>query len=148
MTAVEDLLKKQSAKRHSETKILVDENENALQVGAAQVEQDVKAIIESNCIVVFSKSYCPYCRQAKMVLRSIPNLEFAIVEMDDGQHDGWQVSMAQLAKSKAVPEVTNNNTMSVPQIFIHQKCVGGADDLADMYADQRLATLLGRSSLS
>jgi glutaredoxin-related protein len=37
--------------------------------------------------------------------------------------------------------------MSVPQIFIKQVYIGGADDLADMFGDERLATMLGRASL-
>jgi len=36
---------------------------------------------------------------------------------------------------------TNNNTASVPQIFIKQKYIGGAEDLADMFTDDRLATM-------
>lgn len=79
-----------------------------------------------------------------MALRSIPDLEFTVVEMDDGKHDGWQAEVARLAESRTIPEASNNNKMAVPQIFIQQKYVGGAEDLADMFADQRLATMLGR----
>jgi glutaredoxin 3 len=143
MTAVEDLLKKQTEKHQEKAQILVQEN--AVGIDSTTVQQQVHSVIASNAIVVFSKSYCPYCRQAKMALRSIPNLYFCVVEMDDGSHDGWQALVAQVAKSKATPEAANNNTMSVPQIFIHQHYVGGAEDLSDMYVDRRLATLLGRS---
>jgi glutaredoxin 3 len=142
MTAAEDLLKKQAQKHQEEAKISVHVADSTI------VQQQVDAVIASNTIVVFSKSYCPYCRQAKMALRSIPNLDFCVIEMDDGAHDGWQVHVAQVAKASSTPETANNNTMSVPQIFIHQQYVGGAEDLADMYVDQRLATLLGRPNLS
>jgi glutaredoxin 3 len=147
MTAVEDLIKKQSHKRtEAETRDQdVQQAEDAPL--SPHVQQDINAMIESNEVVVFSKSYCRYCLQAKMALRSISGLDFVVVEMDDGQHDGWQAQIAELAKSKAVPEAANNNTMSVPQIFIKQVCIGGADDLADMYGDKRLATMLGRASL-
>jgi glutaredoxin len=83
-----------------------------------------------------------------MALHSISGLDFAVVEMDDGQHEGWQARIAELAKSKTLPEAAKNNTMSVPQIFIEELYMGGSEDLADMYADKRLATMLGRASLS
>jgi glutaredoxin 3 len=149
MTAVEDLLKKQTQKHQEEAQTLVQESGSAVdEADSTTVQQQVDAVIASNTIVVFSKSYCPYCRQAKMALRSISNLDFCVIEMDDGAHDGWQAHVAQVAKASSTPETANNNTMSVPQIFIHQQYVGGAEDLADMYVDQRLATLLGRPHLS
>jgi glutaredoxin 3 len=146
MTAVEELLKKQAQKHKEEADVLTEAQSGVEDsVALSQIQEGVKAMIESNSIVVFSKSYCPFCRQAKMALRSIPDLEFAVIEMDDGQHDGWQAQVAQLAESKAIPEAANNKKMAVPQIFINQKYVGGAEDLADMFVDQRLATMLGRS---
>jgi glutaredoxin 3 len=148
MTAVEDLLRKQSHKRTDETETREKDVQEAEDAPLSpHVQQEIDALIESNEVVVFSKSYCPYCRQAKMALRSISGLDFVVVEMDDGQHDGWQARIAELAKSKAVPEAARNNTMSVPQIFIKQLYIGGAEDLADMYVDKRLATMLGRASL-
>jgi glutaredoxin 3 len=148
MTAVEDLLKKQSHKKTEEAETREKDVQQAEDAPLSpQVQQEIDDMIESNEVVVFSKSYCPYCRQAKMALRSISGLDFAVVEMDDGQHEGWQARIAELAKSKSLPEAASNNTMSVPQIFIKQAYIGGAEDLADMYADKRLATMLGRASL-
>lgn len=109
-----------------------------------EIYDAINVMIASNSVIVFSKSYCPYCRQAKMALKSIPNLDFAVVEMDDGEHDGWQSCVAGIAKEKAIAEAQTNNTMSVPQIFINQKYIGGADDLADMFGNERLSKMLGR----
>lgn len=80
-----------------------------------------------------------------MALQSVPKLEFQVIEMDDGCHEGWQAQVAQVAKSVGAKEVANNNTMSVPKIFVNQIYVGGADDLADMFTDGRLSDMLGRA---
>jgi glutaredoxin-related protein len=41
-------------------------------------------------------------------------------------------------------QAESNNPLSVPQIFVKQKYIGGADDLADMFVDDSLAKLIGR----
>lgn len=151
MSSVADLLAKKvqqgsaAAKKHQENAMA--EHETTVGVATEEVKEGVTKLIDNNNIVVFSKSYCPYCRQAKMALRSIDNLDFVVVELDDGEHDGWQVYISELAKTRSVPQAATNNTMTVPQIFIGKKYIGGADDLADLYTDGGLATMLGRSSL-
>lgn len=142
---VEELLQKQTHKRKDEEKVAAKVEEGSDL--SDEERQKVHDLIDQNQVVVFSKSYCPYCRQAKMVFKSIdnPKLEYLVVEMDDGSHDGWQAYVAELAKTRAIPCAANNNTKSVPQIFINQKYIGGAEDLADIYVDKSLAEMLGRS---
>jgi glutaredoxin 3 len=41
----------------------------------------VQSIIDENAVAVFSKSYCPYCRQAKQLL-SDKGAKFFAVELD------------------------------------------------------------------
>lgn len=67
--------------------------------------------------------------------------------MDGRNHNGWQDYLSQLVKEQLIyaETLSNNNTKSVPQIFISQKYVGGADDLADIYKDGRLVDLLKQS---
>jgi glutaredoxin len=145
MTSVEDLLNnhKKKKKEINKANALTDDNASKVNVDHLEIRKAVDDMIASNRVLVFSKSYCPYCRQAKMALRSIPDLDFAVVEMDDGEHEGWQACVSEIAKERTVPETANNNTMSVPQIFINERYVGGADDLADMFTDQRLSKMLG-----
>jgi glutaredoxin 3 len=146
MTSIADLLAKKSRKKESDAKrtsLIQQEQEDPEDISKILLE--IHSLINSNGIVVFSKSYCPYCRQAKMALGSVPNLEFQVIEMDDDAHEGWQAQVATVAKSSvAAKEVANNNTTSVPQIFVKQIYVGGADDLADMFTDGRLSDMLGR----
>ena len=140
--SVEALFQKQAKKKQEERGEVV-ENEGP-SLGEDEKKQ-IQETIETNQIVVWSKSYCTFCRQAKMTLNSIENLEYKVVEMDDGNHEGWQAYVAELAETKATPSVANNNKKSVPQIFINQKYIGGAEDLAELYTDRTLEKLLGRS---
>ena len=41
----------------------------------------VQSIIDENPVAVFSKSYCPYCRQAKQLL-SDSGAKFYAIELD------------------------------------------------------------------
>lgn len=70
--------------------------------------------------IVWSKDMCPYCDQAKMLLRS-RNIEFEERNINHGY------SREQLLE--AVP-----NARTVPQIFLDDELVGGFDQLR-----QRLA---------
>ena len=146
-SSVEQLFAKKAPRRTSDadkTSTILAQSQACDEDTAAEIVKEIQALIQSNDVMVFSKSYCPYCRQAKMALRSIPDLEFVAVEMDDGDHEHWQSQVAKLALTVAVPEAKNNNTSSVPQIFVKQQYIGGADDLAEMFTDERLAKMLGR----
>ena len=70
--------------------------------------------------IVWSKDMCPYCEQAKMLLRS-RNIEFEERNINHGY------SREQLLE--AVP-----GARTVPQIFLDDELVGGFDQLR-----QRLA---------
>lgn len=70
----------------------------------------------SKNILIYTKSYCPYCVKAKQLL-SNKNLEFSEIDITNSQ-----VLMEEmLAKS--------NGKKTVPQIFIGDFHVGGCDDL-------------------
>ncbi|CAB9510200.1 Glutaredoxin-2 [Seminavis robusta] len=142
---VEELLKKQTSKKKEAAASKKTEVDDSAELDEAG-KKEIQDVIANNKIVVFSKSYCPYCRQAKMTFNSIdnPKLEYKVVEMDDGSHNGWQAHISEIAKTMALECAKNNNTKSVPQIFINQKYIGGADDLADLYANKSLAEMLGR----
>lgn len=47
----------------------------------AVTKQQVQSIIDENKVVVFSKSYCPYCRQTKSTLDEL-NADYKVVELD------------------------------------------------------------------
>ena len=80
-------------------------------------------------IVVYTKSWCPYCRDAKALLKSkgAPFVEIGV----DGDRAG-QAAMAARAGGQS----------TVPQIFIGDMHVGGCDDLQELEAAGELDLLL------
>ncbi|CAH8271731.1 unnamed protein product [Arabidopsis lyrata] len=102
---------------------------------ASSPEADfVKKTISSHKIVIFSKSYCPYCRKAKSVFRELDQVPY-VVELDE-REDGWSIQTA-------LGEIVGRRT--VPQVFIDGKHIGGSDDTVDAYESGELAKLLGVS---
>ncbi|CAH9070468.1 unnamed protein product [Cuscuta epithymum] len=95
----------------------------------------VKKTISSHSIVIFSKSYCPYCKRAKAVFKEL-NLKPYIVELDE-RDDGWLIQ-------GAVSETVGRRT--VPQVFINGKHIGGSDDTVEAYESGELHKLLGFTS--
>ncbi|KAK4709321.1 hypothetical protein R3W88_030248 [Solanum pinnatisectum] len=95
----------------------------------------VKKTISSHSIVIFSKSYCPYCRKAKAVFKEL-NQKPHVVELDE-RDDGWSIQ-------DAISEIVGRRT--VPQVFINGKHIGGSDDTIEAYENGDLAKLLGVNS--
>ncbi|XP_074350682.1 glutaredoxin-C4 isoform X1 [Apium graveolens] len=95
----------------------------------------VKKTISSHSIVIFSKSYCPYCRKAKSVFKELSQKPY-VVELDE-REDGWEIQ-------GSVGQLVGRRT--VPQVFINGKHIGGSDDTVEAYESGELAKLLGIST--
>ena len=67
-------------------------------------------------VTIYTKSWCPYCQDAKQLLRD-KQVAFDEVPVD-GDREG-QAKMTERAGGRS----------SVPQIFIGERHVGGCDDL-------------------
>eukprot|EP00045_Choanoeca_perplexa_P020454 m.4378 g.4378 ORF g.4378 m.4378 type:complete len:115 (-) comp6907_c0_seq1:97-441(-) len=83
-----------------------------------------KAIAGSD-IVVFSKTYCPYCTRAKSALKDA-GFTFDLIELDTGDvtRDG------ETASGNDVQNVlkTKYSHRTVPAVFVKGKLLGGCDD--------------------
>ncbi|OCH95745.1 glutaredoxin [Obba rivulosa] len=94
----------------------------------------VESAVAQNKIVVFSKSYCPYCKRAKALLSSkFSGVPSAVFELDEIE-EGGDVQSYLLEKT---------GQRTVPNIFINQQHIGGSDDLAALDAQGKLASLVG-----
>lgn len=82
------------------------------------VRQFVESAIASNRVVVFSKSYCPYCTSTKRTLAA-QNLDFKLFELDQ-MENGAEIQ-------NFLKTMTGQST--VPNTFITQKHIGGNSDL-------------------
>ncbi|XP_076956374.1 glutaredoxin-C4-like [Bidens hawaiensis] len=102
---------------------------------AASSVKFVKKTVSSHPIVIFSKSYCPYCKRAKGVFNDL-NTKPHVIELDE-REDGSKIQ-------DALSEIVGRRT--VPQVFINGKHLGGSDDTVEAYQSGELAKLLGIDS--
>ena len=90
-----------------------------------------KSEIASNDVVVFSKSYCPYCKKTKETLSNM-GIDAKMIELDQIQN-GDDVQEALISISQQ---------MTVPNVFIKGVHLGGNDDLQAAAKSGKLKKLL------
>ncbi|KAG6488467.1 hypothetical protein ZIOFF_049710 [Zingiber officinale] len=109
----------------------------------------VEKTVKKHEIVIFSKSYCPYCRRAKGVFKELEKEPY-VVELDQrGICELYSIFHLPLyiltddgpEIQDALSEFVGRRT--VPQVFIHGKHLGGSDDTVEAYESGKLQTLLG-----
>lgn len=99
---------------------------------AATPEALVQEAIKANHVMVFSKTYCPYCTRAKEALTKLSAKGMQVYELDE-RKDGEQLQAALLA-------LTGQRT--VPNVFIGGQHIGGCDKTLEKIADGSLQKLL------
>ena len=81
---------------------------------ASQIEADIQQTTADNAVVVYSKSWCPYCAQTKALFDSMDQ-PYTAIELDNLE-DGDKLQAALL-------EMTQQRT--VPNVFIGGQHLGG-----------------------
>lgn len=77
----------------------------------------VKQKNAENPVIVYSKTWCPYCAQVKQLFSQL-EVPAKIVELDQVvEGDDVQAALFEVSASR-----------TVPQVFINDQFVGGADD--------------------
>ena len=95
----------------------------------------IEHLIKDNQVVIFSKSYCPYCRQVKDLLTN-EGIDFVAVELD--LHESGQILQRVLFQS------TGQRT--VPSVFVNGKHIGGASDTLAKWESGELPAMLKTKS--
>lgn len=87
------------------------------------VKDIVEEAIATNPVVIFSKTYCPYCKAAKSAIKEaggkVTGFDAAVVFEMDIRADG--AGMQEYLRQKT-------GRSSVPNVFIGGRSVGGGDD--------------------
>uniref|UniRef100_A0A8C9WHA2 Glutaredoxin-2, mitochondrial n=1 Tax=Scleropages formosus TaxID=113540 RepID=A0A8C9WHA2_SCLFO len=84
-------------------------------------------VISNNCVVIFSKTTCPYCKMAKNVFNEI-GAKYKVIELD--QHrDGRMLQ-------EALAQMTGART--VPRVFVNGNCIGGGSDTKELHNQGKL----------
>ncbi|XP_071553371.1 uncharacterized protein [Temnothorax nylanderi] len=87
----------------------------------------VNELIAKDSIVIFSKTYCPYCTMAKKVFDSLKKT-YTAVELDD-REDAQEIQ-------DVLGEITGART--VPRVFLNGECLGGGTDVKKLYESGEL----------
>ncbi|CAL8460645.1 g175 [Coccomyxa elongata] len=88
-------------------------------------------------VVVYSKSYCPYCARVKGLFKEL-NVDFKLFELDQ-MADGQEVQ-------DALYDVSGSRT--VPQVFVNGAYIGGADDTHTKYRSGELKKIFGEAGVT
>lgn len=84
-------------------------------------------------MVIFSKSYCPYCHATKQLFQNTPQAhDVKVVELNVDKHGA--------VLQRALLQITGQRT--VPNVFINAKHVGGNDDVTALHYSQKLQSML------
>lgn len=92
-----------------------------------------KSEIESNRVVVFSKSFCPYCDATKKLFQGL-GVDIKVHELDQMGKSGSELQ-------SALYDMTGQR--SVPNVFVNGKHVGGNDDTQAAARQGKLQAMLG-----
>ncbi|KAL1214650.1 Glutaredoxin-C2 [Cardamine amara subsp. amara] len=93
--------------------------------------QKAQELVSSNPVVVFSKTFCPYCVRVKDLLQLL-GAKFKAIELDT-ESDGSKIQ-------SALAEWTGQRT--VPNVFIGGNHIGGCDATTNLHRDGKLVPLL------
>ena len=65
--------------------------------------EEIKLKISSNNVVVYSKTYCPFCKKAKSALEDAGLKEYVVIELDEIE-DGaaFQDALQQITGARSV----------------------------------------------
>ncbi|XP_066180735.1 glutaredoxin 2 isoform X2 [Sylvia atricapilla] len=96
----------------------------------------IQDIVSHNCVVIFSKTKCPYCKMAKNLFEGL-NVNYTAVELDENTN-GRQFQ-------DVLEQMTGGRT--VPRVFINGTCVGGATDTQKLHEEGKLLPLIDQCQM-
>ena len=102
----------------------------------AYLKSKVEEMVALQPIMVFSKSWCPFCKKAKEAMEQ-QGIRFAVCELDT-LGDEVEAEVQDILSS-----LTGART--VPRVFVDGKCIGGGTDTVNLAADGTLKKLAGEA---
>lgn len=100
-----------------------------------EAKTQIQENVTKHTVMIFSKSYCPYCLKVKDLFKSL-NIGYQVLELDEiGNGNAIQDGLLEMTGQKTVPNV-----------FINGKHLGGADDIIKAHNEKRLLSLISPPS--
>ncbi|XP_033752384.1 glutaredoxin-2, mitochondrial-like [Pecten maximus] len=110
---------------------------NAGSSGPADMESTeakyIQQTVKDNCVVIFSKSYCPYCDDAEKIFKRL-NVGATKIELDD-RRDGAKIQ-------NILGHMTG--AFTVPRVFVNGSCIGGASETTQLLKNGKLQQLINQ----
>jgi len=107
------------------------EGARALSSSSSDLEATIKTTISESKVVVFSKSWCPFCQQTKALFTEL-KVPFEAVELDKmAEGDALQMALLEFSGQRTVPNV-----------FINGEHLGGNDDTQRAFRSGKLQEML------
>ncbi|OXB84188.1 UNVERIFIED_CONTAM: hypothetical protein H355_007071 [Colinus virginianus] len=103
----------------------------SVQLSDAATVNQIQEIISDNCVVIFSKTTCFYCKMAKKLFDDM-NVNYTAVELDVNKN-GSQFQ-------DVLEQMTGGRT--VPRVFVNGTFVGGATDTQRLHEEGKLLPLI------
>ncbi|XP_045215554.2 uncharacterized monothiol glutaredoxin F10D7.3-like [Mercenaria mercenaria] len=100
----------------------------------ANTRDKIMAKIADKKVMMFSKTYCPFCTMAKDVLKNY--------NLGADEYEVWEIeNEANCSEIQSVlREITGAQT--VPRVFINGKCIGGGSETKALHAKGELRAML------
>ncbi|XP_050757392.1 glutaredoxin 2 isoform X1 [Gymnogyps californianus] len=90
-----------------------------------------REIVSDNCVVIFSKTTCSYCKMAKNLFEGM-NVNYTAVELDRNTNgSNFQDVLEQMTGGR-----------TVPRVFVNGAFVGGAMDTRRLHEEGKLLPLV------
>jgi glutaredoxin 3 len=105
-------------------------------LGTTEIKTNINQLVNQDKVVIFSKTSCPYCFDAKEVFDKIGQ-KYTVVELNN-HPQGPQVQ-------DALKEMTGART--VPRVFVNGQCIGGGSDTVNMYKTGNLEKILSKETI-
>ncbi|CAG5986490.1 unnamed protein product, partial [Menidia menidia] len=93
--------------------------------GKSELKTQIQLLIDSNQVMVFSKSYCPFCVKVKDLFKEL-KVDCNVVELDLIENGTTYQDM--------LLEMTGQKT--VPNVFINKTHLGGCDKTMQVRAER------------
>jgi len=102
----------------------------------SNAQESVNSLVNSNPVMVFSKSYCPFCDAAKSKLKGL-KVPFNALELDqDSSGREYQRVLTEMTKQR-----------TVPYVFVAQKFIGGCDELMDGIKEGKIQKIFQEANI-
>ncbi|KAL7452863.1 hypothetical protein ACHAWC_004579 [Mediolabrus comicus] len=96
--------------------------------------EHIESLIDTQEVVIFSKSYCPYCKATKALFAEM-NIRPVVIELDELDNGSFI--------QEILSQMTGQET--VPNVFVKKQHVGGNDDTHELAESGQLHKLLSLS---